>query len=127
MPAAIPPLILAPMHQKSAQVPHAPVSLGPESCSPACQNSLVAKGGQEGKLNPAERIDVQIPHPTTNTLKGKSLSLPIVSPVFSITITFNYFSSKVYNIFFPLLCCCFSACPSGKGHWASTFLLCNEL
>ena len=49
MPPALPPLIFAPVHHKSAHVPHAPVSLGPESRSPACQNSLLAKAGGAGR------------------------------------------------------------------------------
>lgn len=102
--------------------------LGPEGHSPTClkfPRSGVEGRRQEGELNPGRCPNPTCP--TTNALKRKSLSVPVVSSVFSITITFNYFSSKVYNIFFPLLCSCFSACPPGKGHQASTFLLGNEL
>lgn len=117
---ALAPLVLAPAHHKSARS-HVPRCQRDRRAIPQPAKTWQPRGHGKGSWTN------RCPNPTTSTLKGKSLSLPVVSPVFSITITFNYFSSKVYNVFFPLLCRRFSVCPSGKGHWASTFLLCNEL
>lgn len=107
-PPVLPPPVLAQGSTEGPQ-PRIPAPLGP---APAARAPWWPRDGWEGKLNPAEPPSC----PTTNTLKGNPLSLPIVGPVFSITITFRYLSANAHNIFFPLLWCCFSGCPSGRGH-----------